>query len=279
MLEFQLVRDGVKLFKDPVAQDLLTAVAIASNTKPEKGWNKNISPNVVSFAKKISHEPWKTQVKALATLLEKWSPKYLSDDELIQRIEILTNYRDYLLEFKNANDVFPRIRNAQIISESKNSVHVGTIHGSKGLEWDTVYVIGWEDNLMPHELNSFLKSKIDEERRLAYVAITRAKNLLKLFYLDERSKKSHAPSRFLSEIYQKQDIEKFDPSSDNRAEYNVNDNEDNEDYEEFKKIFNELQEKRKNQKNKISENIADGMKEGSQQLFIAVGTLSLLDTT
>ena len=42
---------------------------------------------------------------------------------------------------------------------------------------------------MPHELNSF-KSKIDEERRLAYVAITRAKNLLKLFYLDERSRKS-----------------------------------------------------------------------------------------
>ena len=36
------VRDGVKLFKDPVAQDLLTAVAISSNMKPEKGWNKNI---------------------------------------------------------------------------------------------------------------------------------------------------------------------------------------------------------------------------------------------
>ena len=277
------VRHGVKLFKDPVPQDLLTAVAVSSNTKPEKGWNKNISPNVVSFAKKISHEPWKTQVKALATLLEKWSPKYLNDDELIQRIDILTNYRDYLLEFKNANDVFPRIRNAQIISESKNSVHVGTIHGSKGLEWDTVYVIGWEDNLMPHELNSYLKSKIDEERRLAYVAITRAKNLLKLFYLDERSKKSQPPSRFLAEIYQKKDIEKFDHSPEKREVYNVNENddkedkEDNEDYEEFQKIFNELQEKRKtHNKNTISENIADGMKQGSQQLFIAgEGLLSL----
>ena len=83
--------------------------------------------------------------------------KTLSDEEL-PKVKGLNNYRDYLLQFKNADDIFPRIRNAQLISGS-NSVHVGTIHGAKGLEWDTVHVIGWEDNLMPHERNSYLKSK------------------------------------------------------------------------------------------------------------------------
>ena len=261
------VRDGVKLFKDPVAQDLLIAVAISSNVKPEKGWNRKISPNVASFSKKIKDEPWTTKVKALATLLEKWSPKTLSDEELLQRIEVLNNYRDYLLQFKNADDIFPRIRNAQLISESSNSVHVGTIHGAKGLEWDTVHVIGWEDNLMPHERNSYLKSKMDEERRLAYVALTRAKNYLKLYYVDQRSGKHNSPSRFLSEI--------FKSKNQNKVKESVSSKKNGDEYADINKALNESEEKRKNlQKidninNSISNRIADGMGESSQQLFIA----------
>ena len=238
--------------------------------KPEKGWNKNISPKVASFAKKIKDEPWTTKVKALSTLLEKWSPKTLSDEELLQRIEVINNYRDYLLQFKNADDIFPKIRNAQLISESSNSVHVGTIHGAKGLEWDTVHVIGWEDNLMPHERNSYIKSKIDEERRLAYVALTRAKNYLKLYYVDERSGKSFPPSRFLSEIFKTKKLKQV-----NKVEENSSVNDKDDEYEDINEILKKIQEKRKNsqqkddRRNSLSSSVADGMGETSQQLFVA----------
>ena len=79
-----------------------------------------------------------------------------------------------------------------------------TIHGSKGLEFKHVYVVGLEENLFPSQMMLQSRSDLEEERRLFYVAITRAEEELVLSYAESRYNYGRLtycePSRFLLEI-------------------------------------------------------------------------------
>lgn len=80
----------------------------------------------------------------------------------------------------------------------ENNITVSTIHKSKGLEWDTVIIVGLNDNFFPSHMNNNMKN-IEEERRLFYVGITRAKNDLLLV----GSNTDLPISRFVKEIESK----------------------------------------------------------------------------
>lgn len=86
----------------------------------------------------------------------------------------------------------------------EDSIKIMTIHAAKGLEFAVVYLTGMEEDLLP--LSRGGEMDLEEERRLSYVAMTRAKERLFLSYASERwhyNRPSYAtPSRFLSEIYQ-----------------------------------------------------------------------------
>lgn len=83
-------------------------------------------------------------------------------------------------------------------------VSLMTIHSSKGLEYDNVFVAGVEENLFPGALTVMDPRELEEERRLFYVAITRAKKEIMLFYAENRFRFGKltpmAPSRFLRDI-------------------------------------------------------------------------------
>jgi DNA helicase-2/ATP-dependent DNA helicase PcrA len=86
----------------------------------------------------------------------------------------------------------------------ENQVNLLTVHSVKGLEFDYVFIVGLEEGIFPH-VNSFLKnSEMEEERRLCYVALTRAK--IKLFLINAKQRMlfghegANPPSRFISEI-------------------------------------------------------------------------------
>lgn len=85
-----------------------------------------------------------------------------------------------------------------------NRVSLMTIHSSKGLEFDNVFVTGVEENLFPGALTVMDPRDLEEERRLFYVAITRAKKRIMLYYAENRFRFGKltpmAPSRFLKEI-------------------------------------------------------------------------------
>lgn len=85
-----------------------------------------------------------------------------------------------------------------------DTVSLMTIHSSKGLEFPQVHVVGLEENLFPSQMALNSRSDLEEERRLFYVAITRAENKLTLSYSTSRFKFgtliSCEPSRFLDEI-------------------------------------------------------------------------------
>ncbi|MBL6728657.1 MAG: ATP-binding domain-containing protein, partial [Methylophilaceae bacterium] len=89
-------------------------------------------------------------------------------------------------------------------SSSEDALQLMTIHSAKGLEFDAVFITGLEDGLCPHEQSLAEQNGIEEERRLMYVAVTRAK--MKLYLTLAQSRMLHGqtrynlPSRFLDEI-------------------------------------------------------------------------------
>ncbi len=87
-----------------------------------------------------------------------------------------------------------------------NKVMLITLHSAKGLEFDIVFLPGWEEGLFPHQrsLDEGGTTALEEERRLAYVAITRAKQ--QLYILTALNRKvygqwqNNIPSRFINEL-------------------------------------------------------------------------------
>lgn len=88
--------------------------------------------------------------------------------------------------------------------ESSNKITLMTVHASKGLEYNYVYIAGMEENLFPSEGNTGKMENIEEERRLFYVALTRARKCVTVSFANNRMKwgqrVSNAVSRFLREI-------------------------------------------------------------------------------
>jgi DNA helicase-2/ATP-dependent DNA helicase PcrA len=88
--------------------------------------------------------------------------------------------------------------------ENQDSVKLMTIHAAKGLEFPCVFVVGLEENLFPNSMSLYDRADLEEERRLFYVAITRAKERLWVTYANSRYRFGNLvqndPSRFIEEI-------------------------------------------------------------------------------
>jgi DNA helicase II / ATP-dependent DNA helicase PcrA len=99
-----------------------------------------------------------------------------------------------------------QIRKASQSARSLDAVNLMTIHRAKGLEWPCVFVVGFAMNLLPHhrsiryEDGKLLPDSLEEERRLAYVAITRAKDFFGLSWPQYHNGKALGPSPFLEEM-------------------------------------------------------------------------------
>lgn len=90
--------------------------------------------------------------------------------------------------------------------EEENVVRLMTIHAAKGLEFPVVFVGGLEENLFPNAMSINSREELEEERRLFYVAVTRAKRKLILTYANNRYRfgqlQQNDPSRFIDEMPQ-----------------------------------------------------------------------------
>lgn len=88
--------------------------------------------------------------------------------------------------------------------DAENAVTLMTLHAAKGLEFDTVFLAGLEEGIFPHSRSLNNNTEMEEERRLMYVGVTRAKQKLYITYAKRRQMwgetRYYTPSRFLEEI-------------------------------------------------------------------------------
>lgn len=137
--------------------------------------------------------------------------------------ELLNGIKEYTVaekqefsedEVRPENDLSAYLQNISLLTdlddgkdENKDKVKLMTIHAAKGLEFTSVFVVGLEENLFPSVLSLNTREDLEEERRLFYVAITRAKRHLTLTYALTRYKfgqlNYNDGSRFIEEIEEK----------------------------------------------------------------------------
>lgn len=153
---------------------------------------------------------------ALPTLMEKLiqridyfafiddgTPQGESRSENVQElIGVAQNYQDLGLDgFLEEMALISDLDSAEF---SNNAVTLMTIHAAKGLEFPVVFIVGLEETIFPHSRSLYNQSEMEEERRLCYVAMTRAREELFMSYATSRllygGVQHNPPSRFLSEF-------------------------------------------------------------------------------
>ncbi|MDR2520380.1 MAG: UvrD-helicase domain-containing protein [Bacteroidales bacterium OttesenSCG-928-I14] len=135
----------------------------------------------------------------------------------IQNIKELKNSLHTFSQIKSGNKMISGVKISDFLAEislltdqdidekeNDNFIKIMTIHASKGLEFKNVFVVGLEENLFPSELSKKTPQEIEEERRLLYVAITRARENVILTYVKTRFQNGQfycmSPSRFIKDI-------------------------------------------------------------------------------
>ena len=142
--------------------------------------------------------------------LELYDPK---DEEDLARLENINELRSVANEFPDLNDF---LENVSLVEQEslpdkpisngnkKEAVTLMTLHAAKGLEFPIVFIVGMEEGLFPHSRSLLDQSELEEERRLCYVGITRAKKKLFLTYARKRlyfgQHSANEISRFIQDI-------------------------------------------------------------------------------
>ena len=230
---------GFRFYARKEVKDIISYLRVIHNVKDAVAWERIINTPTRGVGKKALEElkktdwniqeierisklpisSWLEKKKTLATmeLMDEvlYTTKYIDwiddgSDDALSRVENIKELRSVAANF---NDLDEFLENVALIestnkpaSEEINGVTLMTVHASKGLEFPVVFIIGLEEGLFPHSRSLLELSELEEERRLCYVAITRAKD--KVYLTQARSRlyfgrtESNAPSRFIKEIPQ-----------------------------------------------------------------------------
>lgn len=197
---------GLKFYERKEIKDLMAGLRYAFNPQDEISRER--------LTKTFRKAPAKELVENLPVLAEELSLleligfflkttsyfEFLTDkfENAEDRIENVSELVSFASTFKSLSDFLERISLLQPADSIKSSadqktVKLMTIHLAKGLEFHSVYVAGVNEGLLPHERSLHSEAELEEERRLMYVAMTRAKQNLTLSF-------HGLASRFLHEI-------------------------------------------------------------------------------
>jgi DNA helicase-2/ATP-dependent DNA helicase PcrA len=230
---------GMRFYARKEIKDVIAYLRVIHNPKDSISWERiiNVPPrgigqkgvekfkendwnlDEIEFKTKLPISKWILEKETLGTvelmdivLNDTGYLRWLNDgtEENLARIENIKELRSVATQFVNLEEF---LENVSLIESSDKPAKEGvdavtlmTIHASKGLEFPVIFLIGMEEGLFPHSQSMMEQGELEEERRLCYVAITRA--MEKVFLTLARSRlyfgsvQSNMPSRFLSEIPQ-----------------------------------------------------------------------------
>lgn len=134
-------------------------------------------------------------------------------DEGVTRLQNINELKSSMLEYSNSSEEptlsgfleeISLYTDVEKLNDNDDCVILMTIHSAKGLEFDNVFIAGMEDGIFPSMRSASQEDELEEERRLAYVAITRAKKNLYITNASQRMlfgvTNRNFPSRFIKEI-------------------------------------------------------------------------------
>ncbi len=184
-IPYQKIGTETLFNKEPV-KSIIEIISFLRNPKQaflKEKLSQKIKINEIEFLKnKISAESVKDIIQSI---IEKYFQKENDKEEIKKLLAFSENFRSNINEFLKNISLGTEIDTFQPELEK---VALMTLHAAKGLEFQCVFIVGCEDGLLPYSLFESQKTDIEEERRLLYVGMTRAKKYLYL---------THAKRRFL----------------------------------------------------------------------------------
>lgn len=217
-----LLVGGVRFYERKEIKDLLAYLRLIANPKDrvsreraEKMGKRRLA-RFDRLAENLAAE--KTEKRKTLDLLDRIIREtgYLElyderDEEDRARLENIKELRSVAAEFPDLNEFLEKVALIQQEYHSeahgngrKAAVTLMTAHAAKGTEFPVVFMVGLEEGLFPHSRSLLDREELEEERRLAYVGMTRAKQKLYLTFARRRlffGKNTHnSPSRFIGEI-------------------------------------------------------------------------------
>lgn len=216
---------GTKFYERKEIKDVLAYARILVNPqdtvsyKRAEGLGKRRMDSFETFRSSLRPEELQatTPAKLLREILDttEYLGKYnqnIPEDQ--ERLENVAELLSMAAQFETMNQFLENVallqdnyfvdNNTPVGSTKKPGVNLMSLHAAKGLEFQVVFLAGMEDGLLPHSNSLFDHNGIEEERRLCYVGITRAKKHLYFSFARSRfqygTRKSTIPSRFLSDI-------------------------------------------------------------------------------
>lgn len=197
---------GLKFYERKEIKDLVAGLRYALNPQDElsrerlektfrKAAAKELVEGLPTLAEKLSLLELIGFFLKTTSYFELLEAKFENAEDRIQNVSELVNFAS---TFKSLPDFLERISLLEPTDDirskpSERSVKLMTIHLAKGLEFDSVYVAGVNEGLLPHQRSLSSQAELEEERRLMYVAMTRARERLTLGFYG-------LASRFLYEI-------------------------------------------------------------------------------
>jgi DNA helicase-2/ATP-dependent DNA helicase PcrA len=221
---------------------------IKDYSKDSEVFNKSTKNKIYEFmvlieSLKIKNEVTNVFEMTKEVLKKSGLYKFFKDDESIDGINRIQNIEELLNGIKDFvdNDVSEEktvssfLQSVALITDQDNDeqdlnkVQLMTVHLAKGLEFPYVYIVGMEENLFPSAMNLNSRNELEEERRLFYVALTRAEKKVFLSYVLSRYRWGKLidseKSRFIDEIdsqYRSENMKQKQSYSNERDEYSYN---------------------------------------------------------
>jgi DNA helicase-2/ATP-dependent DNA helicase PcrA len=204
---------GTRFYERKEIKDLIAYLRVLHNPKDGVSYRRieKIGKNrLQNFESRILNLESRATLELLDKIVE--ATNYLDlfddkDEEDLQRLENIKELRSVAEEFPVLTDFLENVVLVEKESrrrEDTNAVTLMTLHAAKGLEFNTVFMVGMEEGIFPHSRSTMDLLEIEEERRLCYVGITRAREKLHLSYARRRlffgARSQNTVSRFVSDI-------------------------------------------------------------------------------
>jgi len=211
---------GVKFYARKEVKDVLAFLSLVSQPADEVAANRVIKLGKRRFAE---FTQWRDEYLQAGTLLSTQEvldkvlevTEYLKkfdekDPEDVSRLENIQELRSVATQFPQLGEFLEQVALVENDSvgdqgqTNQSAVTLMSLHAAKGLEFKIVFLVGMEEGLFPHSRSLLEKEKLEEERRLCYVGITRARVKLNMSYAKQRyifgTPQRQLPSRFIKEI-------------------------------------------------------------------------------